>query len=111
MGGSADFTIQTLIGGGSGVICGLANVTPKACVKLIDLYKVGRFHESQTLQAAVARGDWAAIKGGVVGTKSALMAYFGYGGYGRRPLPRPTKQEALNFSHGFQELVGIEKML
>jgi len=111
MGGSADFTVQTLIGGGSGVICGLANVTPKACVKLVDLYKAGRFHEAQTLQVAVARGDWAAIKGGVVGTKSALMAYFGYGGYGRKPLPRPTKQEALNFSHGFQELVGIEKML
>jgi 4-hydroxy-2-oxoglutarate aldolase len=111
MGGSADFTTQTLIGGGSGVICGLANVTPKACVKLISLYKAGRFHEAQTLQAAVARGDWAAIKGGVVGTKSALMTHFGYGGYGRKPLPRPTKQEALNFSQGFQELVGIEKLL
>ncbi|PGH14734.1 hypothetical protein AJ79_02900 [Helicocarpus griseus UAMH5409] len=111
MGGSADFTLQTLIGGGSGVICGLANITPKACVKVVELYKAGKLVEAQKLQAVVARGDWAAIQGGVVGTKSGLVSHFGYGGYGRKPLPRPTKQEVLKYSDGFKELVAVENTL
>ena len=111
MGGSADFTLQTLIGGGSGVICGLANVTPKACVKLINLYASDKVKEAQQLQAVVARGDWAAITGGVVGTKSALETYFGYGGFGRKPLPRPTKSDVAKHAKDFDELVSLEKSL
>lgn len=111
LGGSADFTIQTLIGGGSGIIAGLANVTPKACVKIITLYKAGKLEEAKALQAAVARGDWVVIQGGVVGTKSAMESHFGYGGLARRPLPKPTKQEVIQISEDFQELVGIEKHL
>ncbi|PGH10367.1 hypothetical protein GX51_00124 [Blastomyces parvus] len=111
MGGSADFTIQTLIGGGSGVICGLANIAPKACVKIVELYKAGKRIEAQKLQAVVAQGDWIAIQGGVVGTKSGLLSHFGYGGCARKPLPSPTKQEALKYSEGFKELVAVEKAL
>ncbi|OJD21233.1 hypothetical protein ACJ73_07427, partial [Blastomyces percursus] len=54
IGGSSYFTMQTLIGGGSGVICGLANIAPKACVKIIELYKAGKPIEAQKLQAVVA---------------------------------------------------------
>lgn len=111
MGGSADFTLQTLIGGGSGVICGLANISPKACVKLIDLYASDKVKEAQKLQAVVARGDWAAITGGVVGTKSALDSYFGYGGYARKPMPRPTKLDVAKYADDFKELVSLEKSL
>ncbi|PGH26753.1 hypothetical protein AJ80_01517 [Polytolypa hystricis UAMH7299] len=111
MGGSADFTVQTMIGGGSGVICGLANIAPKACVKLVELCRDGQYVEAQLLQAVVARGDWAAIQGGVVGTKSGLLSHFGYGGYGRKPLPRPSKNEVFKYTEGFQELVDIEKLL
>lgn len=111
MGGSADFTLQTLIGGGSGVICGLGNVAPKACVKLINLYASDKVKEAQKLQAVVARGDWAAITGGVVGTKSALQTYFGYGGFARKPLPRPTKSDAAKHAEDFNELVSLEKSL
>lgn len=111
MGGSADFTLQTLIVGGSGVICGLGNVTPKACVRVIDLYTQGKLAEAQKLQIAVARGDWAAISGGIVGTKSALETYYGYGGYARKPLPRPTKQEVAKYANDFRELMKVEKSL
>ena len=111
MGGSADFTLQTLVVGGSGVICGLGNVAPKACVRLIELYSQGKVEAAKKLQTVVARGDWAAISGGIVGSKSVLEAYHGYGGYGRKPLPRPTEQEAAEHANNFRELMEIEKAL
>lgn len=111
MGGSADFTLQTLIVGGSGVICGVGNVAPRACAKIVDLFAAGKLAEAKRLQAIVARGDWAAISGGIVGTKSALDTYFGYGGIARRPLPRVTKSEAAKFAGDFKELVELERSL
>lgn len=111
MGGSADFTLQTLIVGGSGVICGIGNVAPKACVKVVEFYAKGKLAEAQKTQTVVARGDWAAISGGIVGTKSALETYFGYGGFARKPLPRPTKQEIVKSANDFKEIVDMEKAL
>ena len=111
MGGSADFTLQTLIVGGSGVICGIGNVAPKACVKVVDLFAAGKLAEARKLQAVVARGDWAAISGGIVSTKSALDTYFGYGGIARRPLPRVSKSEATECARDFQEIVELERSI
>ena len=111
MGGSADFTLQTLIGGGSGVIAGLGNLSPKACVDVINLYEAGRLKEARKMQAIVARGDWAAIQGGIVGLKCAMECYLGYGGYGRKPLPKPAKGEAVKWANDFEELMRLEKSL
>lgn len=111
MGGSVDFTLQTLIGGGSGIIGGMANIAPKTCVKLVELFEAGQLKEARKLQAVVARGDWAAIQGGIIGTKAGLMAHFGYGGYARRPLPRPSKEDARKWRDAFDELVQVENSL
>ncbi|KAF2648692.1 dihydrodipicolinate synthase [Lophiostoma macrostomum CBS 122681] len=111
MGGSVDFTLQTLIGGGSGIIGGMANIAPKACVRLVDLFEAGDYAEARKLQAIVARGDWAAIQGGIIGTKAALMSHFGYGGFARKPLPRPSKEESRKWREAFQELVTLEQSL
>jgi 4-hydroxy-2-oxoglutarate aldolase len=110
-GGSADFTLQTLIGGGSGIIGGFANIAPKACVKLVDLFETGQIKEARKLQAIIARGDWAAIQGGIVGTKAAMLAHFGYGGYCRKPLPRPGKDEVNRWRDAFDEVVRLENAL
>jgi len=111
LGGSADFTLQTLLGGGSGTIGGLGNIAPKACVKLVELFQQDNLKDARKLQAIVARGDWGAIQGGIVGTKAALVAHFGYGGYSRKPLPRPTKEETAKWRDAFDELVKLEKSL
>ncbi|KAF2266031.1 aldolase [Lojkania enalia] len=111
MGGSVDFTLQTLIGGGSGIIGGMANIAPKTCVKLVQEFEQGNYAEARKLQAIVARGDWAAIQGGIIGTKAALMSYFGYGGYARKPLPRPSKEETRRWRDAFEELVRYENSL
>jgi 4-hydroxy-2-oxoglutarate aldolase len=109
MGGSADFTLQTLIAGGSGIITGLGNIVPRACVKVYDLYAAGKVEEAQKLQAVVARGDWGVIAGGVAGTKSALQAHYGYGGFARRPLGRPTKEEDERWRDMTAEVVKAEE--
>ena len=84
-GGSADFTVQTLSVGGHGVIAGLANVSPKACTEVRQLWVAGNTSEAVRLQGIVARGDWAAIKGGFISVKAALQRYYGYGGQPRKP--------------------------
>lgn len=111
MGGSADFLLQTLVGGGSGVIGGFANIAPKACVKLLDMFEAGSLKEARKLQATIAHGDWTAIQGGIVGTKCGLQSHFGYGGYCRKPLPRPNKEETKRWRDGFQEVIDLEQSL
>lgn len=106
--GSADATVQALVGGGSGVIAGLANIAPKTCVKLVELHNLGRADEARRIQTAVARADLAIIASGIVGAKSALKAFYGYGGFGRKPLPRSGEQEVAGYADEFKEIVEME---
>lgn len=109
--GSADFTIQSLVAGGHGILAGLANIAPKASIKTVELFRSGNLPEAQKMQEVVAAGDWTAIQGGVVGTKEGLRAWTGYGGYCRSPLPRPTAEQTQNWKEGFRDLVVLEKSL
>ncbi|PNY25498.1 4-hydroxy-2-oxoglutarate aldolase, mitochondrial [Tolypocladium capitatum] len=107
-GGSADFTVQTLSVGGHGVIAGLANIAPRACSEVLRLWKTGKTDKAVRLQGIVARGDWAAIKGGFVSVKAALQTYHGYGGQPRKPCAL-LEGEALEAQMGeFAELVELE---
>ena len=109
--GSADFLVQSLVAGGHGILAGLANIAPKACIRTMELYQEGKISEAQDMQDTVSNGDWAAIQGGVVGTKAGLQAWMGYGGYARSPLPKPTIEQTQKWKEGFRELVALEKIL
>ncbi|KAK5662035.1 hypothetical protein OQA88_10147 [Cercophora sp. LCS_1] len=109
--GSADFSIQALVAGGHGILAGLANIAPKACIKTIELYNQGRVEEAQEMQEIVAQGDWTAIQGGVVGVKSGMVGWMGYGGHARSPLPQPSQEQARKWKEGFRDLVMLEKSL
>jgi dihydrodipicolinate synthase/N-acetylneuraminate lyase len=111
LGGSADFTLQSLIGGGHGILAGLANIAPKSCLEILRLYREGKVSEAQKIQEVVARGDWTAIQGGIVSTKAGMESWLGYGGYGRSPLPRPTDDQSARWKEGFRELYALEKSL
>lgn len=111
LGGSADFALQTLVGGGHGILAGLANLAPKACIETIERYRKGDVAEAMKMQEIVARGDWAAIQGGIVSTKAGLQGCLGYGGYARSPLPRPTDEETKRWAGMFRELMVLEKSL
>ncbi|KAL4872263.1 hypothetical protein BDV12DRAFT_152607 [Aspergillus spectabilis] len=110
-GGSCDFTLQTLIAGGVGVIAGTANLIPRACVQIIDLYRAGRVEEAQKVQAVVARADWLAIKGGFVAVKSALQSYRGYGLQPRRPCVAPSVEGVAALKDSFSEGIELERQL
>lgn len=110
-GGSADFTLQTLIAGGAGVIAGIANLIPRSCLKTIELYRSGKLEEAQRLQALVARADWVAIKGGFVAVKSALDIYRGYGGLPRRPCVAPSAKDLASLKDEIREGMEMERSL
>jgi len=40
-----------------------------------------------------------------------MEAWYGYGGFARAPLPRPSKEESMKWKEGFRELVALEKSL
>jgi 4-hydroxy-2-oxoglutarate aldolase len=109
MGGSADFLLQALVGGGSGMIGGFANIAPRTCIQLLNLVRAGNMKEARRVQALVARGDWAAIQGGIVGTKAALNAWEGYGGFARSPVPRPGREETSRWKGMFEETILFER--
>lgn len=110
-GGSGDFTLPTLVAGGSGIIGGIGNIAPKTSVRVYDLYQQGKVEEAQRVQAVLSRADWAAIKGGVVAIKAAMQSHCGYGGFARRPLPRPTQEKHAEFVEQFRELIELERAL
>lgn len=110
-GGSADFTLQTLIAGGDGIIGGVANLIPRSCVRVMELYESGKVAEAQKLQAIVARADWGAIHGGFVAVKSALQSYHGYGGLPRRPCVVPSEKSIAAIHEEFREGMETEKSL
>ncbi|ROV92625.1 hypothetical protein VPNG_09879 [Cytospora leucostoma] len=110
-GGVCDFTVQTLVSGGSGIIAGGANVFPKVCSRVWNLYAEGKRDEAEQLQKLLSKGDWVLTKSAVPGTKQAIQSYFGYGGYGRRPLKRLDAARISSIEGGIKELIDIENSL
>ncbi|WYZ44836.1 hypothetical protein EsH8_VIII_000152 [Colletotrichum jinshuiense] len=110
-GGSVDFTLQTLVVGGHGIIGGTGNIAPLACAKLMQLWDENKLAEARELQAVVARGDWTAIQGGFVSVKAALQEYYNYGGLPRKPCALLEGERLTKQIDGFSELVAVEKTL
>ncbi|KAH6854120.1 hypothetical protein B0I37DRAFT_361140 [Chaetomium sp. MPI-CAGE-AT-0009] len=76
-GGSADFILQGLVVGAHGTISGFANLAPRACVRIGELFEQGKLKEARELQHEVAKGDWLAIRYGFVGVKAAMPIFHG----------------------------------
>lgn len=108
MGGSADFLLQTLVAGGQGAIAGLANLSPKACLRIMTLFGDGDLKEARSVQTIVARGDWVAIKGAFAAVKSALIMFRQYGGNPRKPCELPTSEAGTKLKAELKELMDFE---
>ncbi|KAE8423558.1 hypothetical protein BDV36DRAFT_306074 [Aspergillus pseudocaelatus] len=110
-GGMADFSLQTLVSGGSAILAGGANVIPRLCVNIFDLWTAGLLNEAIERQQLLSAADWTLTKTAIPGTKSALKVFFGYGGYARRPLGRLGEDEARTVAEGIQEAINTELTL
>ncbi len=85
--GSAGFLLPTLVAGGTGAVSALANILPRQCRLVIDLFNQGRLNEARSLQARIIPANTAVTAGyGVPGLKAALELVAGYGGQPRSPL-------------------------
>lgn len=110
-GGMADFTAQTAASGGSGIIAGGANVLPRTCVRVWDLWAQGNYEEAMAMQKILSKGDWVLTKAAIPGTKSAIQSYYGYGAYPRRPLKRMTAVQVEQVKQGIAEVMQLEMSL
>ena len=85
--GSAGFLLPALVVGAAGAIAALANIAPRECLRLLELYKLGKLEEARVLQARLIPINTAVTSGfGVAGLKAALQFVAHYGGEPRRPL-------------------------
>jgi len=85
--GSASFLLPTLLMGGVGGVCALANIAGTECAEVISLYKQGKLPAAIKLQQTLLEPNVAVTATfGVAGLKWALDAIGWYGGPPRRPL-------------------------
>lgn len=47
----------------------------------------------------------------MIGSKAAMESYLGYGGYCRKPVPRPREEEVGRYVEGFAELFELDEKL
>ena len=85
--GSAGFLLPALAIGARGAIAALANIAPRECLRLMELWREGKLEEARALQARLIPVNTAVTSGyGVAGLKAALEFVAHYGGVPRRPL-------------------------
>ncbi|CAG7917510.1 unnamed protein product [Penicillium olsonii] len=110
-GGIADFSLQTLVSGGSAILAGGANVLPRLCVRIFTLWSEGRLTEAIEAQQQLSAADWVLTKAAIPGTKGAIQSYYGYGGFPRRPLSRLTDAQYQTIADKIKPAMDVEATL
>ncbi|CAL5867572.1 uncharacterized protein PFLUO_LOCUS1791 [Penicillium psychrofluorescens] len=110
-GGIADFSLQTLVSGGSAILAGGANVIPRLCVRIFNLWSEGKLAEAMEAQQQLSAADWVLTKAAIPGTKSAIQSYYGYGGFPRRPLGRLSETQAQGVADQIKDAMEVERSL
>ncbi|KAF1945525.1 aldolase [Clathrospora elynae] len=94
--GQSDWLIPALSVGAVGTITGVANLYPKTCVQMYNLWQQDKHDEASALQIKLAVTEWGFGKGGINGTKYAVAHKRGYPESSsdcRRPYPRYTDED------------------
>ncbi|KAF1993773.1 aldolase [Amniculicola lignicola CBS 123094] len=94
--GQSDWLIPALSVGGTGCITGCANLYPKVCVEIYNLWEAGKVAEATALQLKLATMEWGFAKGGINGTKWIVATKLGYpitSADCRRPYPKYSSEE------------------
>ncbi|KAF4827886.1 putative 4-hydroxy-2-oxoglutarate aldolase [Colletotrichum tropicale] len=94
--GQSDWLVPAMAVGSTGTITGVANLYPKYCIEIFDLYNAGKIQEATAAQLKLAQMEWAFGKGGINGTKWVVAKSLGYplaSCHCRRPYPQYTDAE------------------
>ncbi|KAJ5267038.1 hypothetical protein N7478_009846 [Penicillium angulare] len=94
--GQSDWLVPALSVGGAGAITGLANLYPKTCIEIFNLYNSSLTAEAEQLQLQLAVAEWGFGKGGINGTKWVVAKSLGYpeeSSWCRRPYPKFLDEE------------------
>ncbi|THY10704.1 dihydrodipicolinate synthetase [Aureobasidium pullulans] len=89
--GQSDWLVPALAVGSTGTITGVANLYPKYCIKIYDLWIQGKTKEAEAAQLELAKMEWGFAKGGINGTKWVVAKLRGYpldSCHCRRPYPK-----------------------
>ncbi|KAG9957832.1 aldolase, partial [Aureobasidium melanogenum] len=89
--GQSDWLIPALAVGATGTITGVANLYPKYCIEVYDLWTQGKTNEAEKAQLELAKMEWGFAKGGINGTKWVVAKLRGYSldnCHCRRPYPK-----------------------
>ena len=89
--GQSDWLVPALSVGSTGCITGVANLYPKVCTAIYELYKSGDLAEAQRLQLELGKMEVGFGEGGINGTKWVVAELLGYPAESRdcrRPYPR-----------------------
>ena len=109
--GIADFITPSLAVGSSGAIVGAANVFPRACVNVYNLFVAGKHEDAMEAQAQLALADWSLTKRAVPGFKAILQHYHGYGGSPRQPMDKLSSNAAQELIHDIGWMMELENHL
>ncbi|THW83487.1 dihydrodipicolinate synthetase [Aureobasidium pullulans] len=89
--GQSDWLVPALAAGSTGTITGVANLYPRYCIQIYDLWIQGKTKEAEAAQLELAKIEWGFAKGGINGTKWVVAKLRGYsldGYHCRRPYPK-----------------------
>ncbi|KAJ9136908.1 Dihydrodipicolinate synthetase [Pleurostoma richardsiae] len=89
--GQSDWLVPALAVGSTGTITGVANLYPKVCIEIFNLYQTGKLKEAEAAQIRLAKMEWGFGKGGINGTKWIVAKLRGYpleSCHCRKPYPK-----------------------
>ncbi|OAA53364.1 dihydrodipicolinate synthetase family protein [Cordyceps fumosorosea ARSEF 2679] len=113
--GQSDWLVPALSVGGTGCITGVANLFPKVCLSIYNLYGSGEVGRARELQLQLAKMETGFGKGGINGTKWVVAGLRGYAEgswHCRRPYPQFTSAELQRWVlETVQPLVEVEAKL
>jgi len=110
--------------GARGTITGLANIFPRLCVHLFNLYHQSinsppspatsiaeALRSAQKLQGEISACEWYMLSGGIPSIKYACKKYLGRGGIPRRPVPESSEEVKKRIDEGLKPLMEMELKL
>ncbi|TPX08061.1 uncharacterized protein E0L32_010261 [Thyridium curvatum] len=101
--GQSDWLVPAMAVGSTGTITGVANLFPRVCIEIFDLYRASKAAEAEALQLELAKMEWGFGKGGINGTKWVVAKIRGYSLDScdcRRPYPKFADEKKQAWIYG-----------